>query len=1064
MRPSPGIMTARRFVLRALSVALVLAGMTLLLAPLATARLRRPTLRQQMVALLAGRRSCASRFSGGFSWAPVAPPPNASREIEPLVRRIERELELRRTPRSVADAAVVRLILGRPDGALEQLRWATENAPKDAGIMNDLAAAYLARFETSHQPSDLIASLETAERAVALPGVASEAFFNRALATGGLFLHEQARLAWARYLSTDPDSAWAGEARSRLARLEGESERERWLTSRNELMRAAEQEAAKQVKLLVGRFPQRARLWAEEELLPAWARAQGEGHLQEAARLLAAARAIGVAVAEHHGERMLADAVAAVDGALGSHSRIAALAAGHLGYARGLALYDEARDAEALEQFAGAERLLVSGASPYSAWARFRAVLCSFYKGENRTVLSALEPLERELALSSYPSLLGRTRLLQGMAHGRLAEMAESLRGYRLALSTFLPTGETEHIAATHYMIAENLSLQGDFERAWEHRLEALSRSHRIAGSVYYYNTLRDGAEDLLRQERLRGALSLQNEMVALSHRERDRLEIVETLLARSRTHQRLGEMPRASSDLKRAAEWLKGVAPGERQLRLATDLELAHAEMSLTSDAAARAFDSALTRAAQRHDRFRLPSLFAKRAQARLLGGDLNGAISDLDAAIAESERQRFEIEEAPLRVSYLDKALPLYKDMIELLMKCGRTDRAYEFAERMRARRLLESAAAGDAPTGLPAVPSLRAIEARMDEGTTLIEFAVTAERTVAWLVRRGRTEVVELPLARAALEREVGLVRTTIKRGIGAAGSGTFPTLSRAFLQPLLERLPAGERLVIVPDECLYLLPFAALRHPTTGRYLIEEAALSYSPSAALYLRALALGERRRRQPLGSVLVVANPTLDPVAFPDLRSLPGARDEATALAALYPGADVLAGRAATPSAVIERARRHEVIHFATHAVPNFERPLLSSLPLAGPESGGAAALYAHEIEKMDLHHTRLVVLGACSTSLGRRSPSEGVLSLARSFIAAGVPAVVASSWLVDDRAAERLLIEFHRRLHGGDEPAVALRAAQLSLLRCGLPELAEPRSWAAFQLIGGLPPATIH
>ncbi len=1022
--------------------------------------------RHEMVEVLGGRRPFLSRLTGGFRWAsPTAIPPEVSGKTVRLVRQIEREAERDRTPRGLADAAVLRLLLGRRDDALKQLRRAAESAPTDADLMNDLLAAYLASYEVSHKPSELIAGLETAERALALQGAPVEALFNRALATEGLFLHEQTRLSWARYLSADPSSPWADEARSRLARLEEDSERDHWPAARNELVQAAEAGEADRVERLVGRFPQRTRLWAEEELLPAWGRAWEDGDTASAVRSLSLARAVGVALADHHGERMVQDAVATVDAARGRSARLRTLAEGHRAYVQGLELYRAAHDMEAMERFMTAAQRLASAASPYSGWARFRAILCAYYTGENRDVLSALATLEREVSGQPYPSLQGRALLLRGMTHQRLAQMSDALRCYRLGLAAFTPTGETEHIAAAHLMMAENLRYQGDAEDAWKHRLEALALSHRIGGSLYYYNALRDGAEDLLRRGEVRAALALQNEMVTWSHRENDVLITIETLLARSRTRLRLGDAPRALRDLDRAGVLLREVPPGERRLRLATDLQLARADLDLASAATEQSVGAAIAWATQRRDHFRLPDLFAKRAQARLSAGDLDGAVGDLGAAIHESERQRSEVEDEPLRVSYLDQALPLYEEMVRLQMQLGRPDLAYEFTERVRARGLMERTRRDiDAETKVSVTPSLRELAARLPAGTTLVEFAVQADNTIAWLAGGGRTEVVELKVGRKVLENKVAHLRGLIGRGSSEALARAAAGLSRELLQPLSAYLPAGESLVIVPGECLYLVPFALLRDPVSGRYLIEERTLSYAPSATLYLKALALEDRQRLGRLDSVLVLASPELDPIAFPGLPPLPGAAAEAAGVAALYPVADVLTGRAATRVAFLESAPRHEVVHVAAHALPNLEYPLLSALPMARSAAGGEA-LYAHEIEHLDLRRTRLVVLGACSTSLGRLSPSEGVFSLARSFLAAGVPTVVASQWPIDDLAAGPLLIEFHRRLRAGEAAAAALREAQLTLLRSGQAELAEPSTWAAFQLIGGSgSAATIH
>ena len=80
----------------------------------------------------------------------------------------------------------------------------------------------------------------------------------------------------------------------------------------------------------------------------------------------------------------------------------------------------------------------------------------------------------------------------------------------------------------------------------------------------------------------------------------------------------------------------------------------------------------------------------------------------------------------------------------------------------------------------------------------------------------------------------------------------------------------------------------------------------------------------------------------------------------------------------------------------------------------------------------------------------------SEGVTSLARAFLAAGVPTVAASLWSVDDRPTAVLFDAFHRYLWNGEDPVDALRSAQLGMLRGGNPADRSPRAWAAFEVIG--------
>jgi CHAT domain-containing protein len=185
----------------------------------------------------------------------------------------------------------------------------------------------------------------------------------------------------------------------------------------------------------------------------------------------------------------------------------------------------------------------------------------------------------------------------------------------------------------------------------------------------------------------------------------------------------------------------------------------------------------------------------------------------------------------------------------------------------------------------------------------------------------------------------------------------------------------------------------------------------------------------------------------------------------EAHEVAASYPRADLLAGRGASVPAFREAAPRHDIVHLATHAVLNEAYPLLSAIPLT-PTSPEAAdgALYAHEIYQMRLARTRLVVLGGCDTGGGRLSRSEGVDSLARAFLAAGVPAVVSTLWSIDDQEAVRFFVELHRRVGAGDDPVRALRMAQLALLKGLSGDLRLPRSWAAYQLIGGVASDAVH
>ena len=182
---------------------------------------------------------------------------------------------------------------------------------------------------------------------------------------------------------------------------------------------------------------------------------------------------------------------------------------------------------------------------------------------------------------------------------------------------------------------------------------------------------------------------------------------------------------------------------------------------------------------------------------------------------------------------------------------------------------------------------------------------------------------------------------------------------------------------------------------------------------------------------------------------------TLPDAEREAQNIAALYSKRQLLLQHDATKARFIELAPDYDVVHFAGHGVSNDDYPALSRLLLAG-EDESSRSLFAQEIWWIHLPRTDLVVLAACRTSAGRIRRGEGVLSLARPFIAAGVPTVVASLWDADDRAGYSLFVAFHQAIRRGNSIVNAMREAQLHALGQSDAGLRDPANWATFVVIG--------
>jgi CHAT domain-containing protein len=200
-----------------------------------------------------------------------------------------------------------------------------------------------------------------------------------------------------------------------------------------------------------------------------------------------------------------------------------------------------------------------------------------------------------------------------------------------------------------------------------------------------------------------------------------------------------------------------------------------------------------------------------------------------------------------------------------------------------------------------------------------------------------------------------------------------------------------------------------------------------------------------------------VVSKPASDRRRHPELSPLPWTAEEASHAAALYPDVVLVGDRDATAETFLRKAPGFDIVHFLGHATRT-SMARGSCLVLA-PRPGVADSdlLCGRELEGLRLDRTRLVILSACGTADGYVARGEGIASLARSFLAAGAPAVIGTSWNVKDQTASLFLSALHRGLRSGTDPAAALRSTQLGYIGSPKLERSSPRFWANFQLTGG-------
>ncbi|MBX7075225.1 MAG: CHAT domain-containing protein [Pirellulales bacterium] len=335
-----------------------------------------------------------------------------------------------------------------------------------------------------------------------------------------------------------------------------------------------------------------------------------------------------------------------------------------------------------------------------------------------------------------------------------------------------------------------------------------------------------------------------------------------------------------------------------------------------------------------------------------------------------------------------------------------------------------------------------------------------------------------------------------------------------LATLVLKPLLPAIGDVRQWVLSPDSALWLVPWGALPI-AEDRYVIEDHPLRFVVSGRDLVAAAAEVDKTN-----SPVVLADPDYDlnpadvaaatlavlrrpPTAsgqadqisgkssLPRVSRLPGTAAEAKAIAprlAIYAAAEpvMYTGKYALEG-VFKAVERPQSLVVSTHGyfladqaiTPEYpaagttaarsgaaiENPLLRcGLLLAGCNQRGGesatveddGALTGMEIVGSDLNGTRLVVLSACETGVGKVQNGEGVAGLRQAFQLAGAQAVVATLWQIPDQPSAQLMSEFFTRLAEGKPAVEALQAAQLTMIESRRKQFgaAHPYFWAAFTL----------
>lgn len=379
---------------------------------------------------------------------------------------------------------------------------------------------------------------------------------------------------------------------------------------------------------------------------------------------------------------------------------------------------------------------------------------------------------------------------------------------------------------------------------------------------------------------------------------------------------------------------------------------------------------------------------------------------------------------------------------------------------------------------------------VQQLLDTKTVLLEYYISSQYLYVYVITKNSFDLVKIPLNEQQLYKEIKQFHQALSNYSQVLANKNLlhaPYIEighKLYESIVAPAIPNSEytKLLIIPDKSLGYLPFESfLTSPVKQKisyrnlpYLLNKYTISYNYSATLWKEnsnanlakqnnGLTLGMAASYPVLDSSLLELRTMAEYQTRTELVPLPAAEKEVVVLSELLEGA-FYSGLEANESQFKQEAANYQIIHLATHGILDKQRPMLSSLALTeNNDSLENNFLQAYEIASMELH-ANLVVLSACETGFGKFEQGEGVMSLARSFMYAGVPSLVVSLWSVNDQSTAIIMQDFYKNLIKNMSKDEALRQAKLDYIQRANGVAAHPAFWSPFIQLGNSETITIQ
>lgn len=381
-------------------------------------------------------------------------------------------------------------------------------------------------------------------------------------------------------------------------------------------------------------------------------------------------------------------------------------------------------------------------------------------------------------------------------------------------------------------------------------------------------------------------------------------------------------------------------------------------------------------------------------------------------------------------------------------------------------------------------PTVSKIADVQANMKSDEVMIEYMLDDSAVNIFAITKSRYVLKRISNASDLLHRLITF-RTSITGIFNNYTADDLKTfvyqsnyLYNILLQPVENEIE-NKRIVVIPDGLLGYLPFELLiasnniddlTDTVSGYaelpYLFLKHPISYAYSSGMRLAQHQQNSLKKKNMLA--VVPEYPPVDPAKLADgsyqdiLQPLPFALSESKRIAKIWHG-DVLSGNAATKENFLSKARNYNVLHLAMHTIIDDMNPLYSRMIFQEQAANEKKLLETYELYSLQLK-ADLVVLSSCNTGTGQLQLGEGIISLSRGFLFAGVPSIVMTGWEVHDKSGSELTELFYNYLKQGYSKDVALQKAKIDYLSTSNMLKSHPFFWASYMVVGNTAPVNFH